>query len=192
MCLVVATDEHFNDTGSYKFPKRDWHQHWFNYPAEIDLAISEAVRASHDSDLYYCPNLMHARRRAADAAVARRDVTVDYDGELTGKMIQKVEDIDGWALESGRPGHAHIHVPLAESVNAKQHTILCKALGNYLGPEADAKFASTPGSAPAPTTAFALTTPTQLLSWQEELRCASSTKLRACSARQITPHSSFR
>jgi hypothetical protein len=64
-------------------------------------------------------------------AVSRLTVHADIDGELA---IEKVKSIEGaFAVASGSPGHAHVYVPLSESITSAQHDALSKALGAYLG-----------------------------------------------------------
>jgi hypothetical protein len=111
------------------------HEHWtqthFAYPAERDRAVREIARAVAGGDVYICPNLMHANKRAQGAAVARMVVHSDLD---EGRYDpEKVKAVGGFAVASGTPGNAHVYVPLTESVSADVHRELCRGLSRYLG-----------------------------------------------------------
>jgi hypothetical protein len=119
--------------GKYKHQK--WVETQFDWPAEAGRAEREILREATTADVYVCPNLMVADKRAQGAAAARLNIKADIDGDFD---LDKVREISGFAVASGTPGHAHVYVPLAESVPAHQYTALCRALGNYLG-NADSK-----------------------------------------------------
>jgi hypothetical protein len=133
--IAVGRNGYFTAEGKYK------HEHWtqthFPWPAEADRAVREIARAVAEPriDVYVCPYLMWGDNRAQGAAVARRLVHADCDGDID---LDKVRALGGFAVTSGTPGHAHVYVELTEPVPANQHRELCRALGNYLG-DADAK-----------------------------------------------------
>jgi hypothetical protein len=112
------------------------HEHWtqthFAYPAERDQAVREIARAAlAGGDVYICPNLMCADKRAQGAAAARMVVHADVDDGRYDP--EKVAAAGGFAVASGTPGNAHVYVPLSESVPASVHRELCRGLSRYLG-----------------------------------------------------------
>ena len=68
--------------------------------------------------------------RAKGEAVVRFTVHSDGNGILDP---EKVSAIGAFALASRSLGHAHVYVPLAESVSSAQHDRLSKELGRYIG-----------------------------------------------------------
>jgi putative DNA primase/helicase len=131
--IAVASGIYLSDSGKIKH--KHWDQSRFTWSAEAAQAERELLAAAADSDVYVCPYLMHADKRSPPAAVARRIVDADIDGQADP---EKIRAIDGFAVASGTSGHAHVYVALSESVPAHWHRTLCRALGDYLG-DADAK-----------------------------------------------------
>ncbi len=67
-------------------------------------------------------------------AVEHRWLHSDIDREpFDSVKAEKLDNIGGFAIASGSPDHAHVYVPLSESVSAEQHEELCIGLGKYLG-----------------------------------------------------------
>jgi hypothetical protein len=118
-----------------KHKHRRWIETQFDWPSEADRAEREILREATTSDVYVCPNLMVGDKRAQGGAAARLNIKADIDGDFD---LDKVREIGGFAVASGSLGHAHVYVPLAESVPAYRYTALCRALGGYLG-NADSK-----------------------------------------------------
>nr|WP_243703133.1 DUF3631 domain-containing protein [Mycobacterium marinum] len=133
--IAVGYDGYFDPKGKYKH--REWVPSHFDWPAEADRAEREILREAATADVYVCPTLMVAEKRAKGAAADRLNVKADIDGEVD---LDKVREVGGFAVLSGSPGHAHVYVPLAETVPAHHYTALCRALGAYLG-HADSKIA---------------------------------------------------
>jgi putative DNA primase/helicase len=133
--IATGTNGYFTTDGKYKH--EGWTQSCFEWPAEADQAVREIAHAAAEprTDVYVCPYLMWSDKRTQGAAVARRLVHADCDGDID---LDKVRALGGFAVASGTPGHAHVYVALTDPVPANQHRELCRALGNYLG-DADAK-----------------------------------------------------
>lgn len=133
--IAVGAGPHLNDAGKYSHDT--WTQSHFAWPAEAEQAEREITRAALQSDVYVCPYLMWADKRARGAAVAHRLVHADIDGAIDPA---KITDLGGFAVASGTAGHGHAYVALSESVPAHWHRALCRGLGQFLG-HADAKIA---------------------------------------------------
>ena len=103
----------------------------FSYPNEADQAAREITREATLHDVYVCPYLMWADKRAKGAAVTHMLVHADVDDGLLD--ADRVRALGGFAVGSGTPGHGHAYVRLSESVSAPQHRALCWGLGAYLG-----------------------------------------------------------
>ncbi|GAA1987166.1 hypothetical protein GCM10009817_30840 [Terrabacter lapilli] len=131
--LAVGSGQRLED-GKLRF--RSWVQSSFAWPAERDLlARNVAQEAAAGADVYLCPYLMAGSGRAKGAAVERRKVHADVDGQLD---LDRVDRLSGYAVASGSAGHGHVYVDLDRPVPAAHHEALCRALGRYLG-DADAK-----------------------------------------------------
>jgi hypothetical protein len=96
----------------------------FTYPDEADRAEREILREATLHDVYVCPYLMWADKRAKGAAVAHILIHADVDEGLLD--AEKVCAIGGFAVASGTPGNGHAYVPLSESVIAPVHRALCR------------------------------------------------------------------
>ncbi|WP_246859842.1 helix-turn-helix domain-containing protein [Mycobacterium helveticum] len=131
--IAVGCGGHYDDNGKYRHTQ--WTESHFAWPGEAELAEREILRAAPEADVYLCPNLMVADKRAKGAAAARRHVKADIDGPFD---LDKVRQLGGFAVASGTPGHAHVYVALAQSVPGHHYTALCRGLGAYLG-NADSK-----------------------------------------------------
>jgi putative DNA primase/helicase len=131
--IAIGDGGHFNSTGSYKHDS--WVQSHFAWPGEAAQAVREMLAAAPKSDVYVCPYLMVAGKRAKGAAAARDHVHADMDHDCD---LDKVRALHGFAVASGTPGHVHVYVALTESVPANWHKLLCRGLGDHLG-GADAK-----------------------------------------------------
>ena len=127
--IAVGYGGHFNGTGKYEFDK--FVGSHFAWPGEADQAVRELLAAAPESDVYVCPYLMHADKRAPAAAVARDHVHADIDhGHLDP---EKIRALHGYAVASGTPGNGHVYVALTEPVPANWHKMLCRALADHLG-----------------------------------------------------------
>ncbi|WP_326546097.1 AAA family ATPase [Mycolicibacterium sp. ND9-15] len=158
---AIGRDPHLVD-GKYKH--RVWQENHSAWPDDAEALARTLAEASHDGDVYVCPYLMWTDKRTPGGAVGRILVHADVDRECDP---QKVRDLGGFAVASGTSGHAHVYVPLSESVPAYQHKALERALVAHFG--ADAKISAndvlrppgtlsfkptvfTPGADPAPVT----------------------------------------
>ena len=134
--IGIGLGPHLNDEGSYTF-KRMVPSH-FAWPGEADQMYNEIIRESDTHDVYLCPYLMEGSDRAKGAAVERRLVHSDYDGQAD---VEKIHAADGFAISSGTPGHAQVLVPITDAVTVPQHETLCRGLSRHLGDKADSKIA---------------------------------------------------
>jgi hypothetical protein len=102
---------------------------------EIDAIIELLLEASHKADVYVCPYLMREEgKRAKGQAVDHLLLHADIDGDAFDAVkAQRITSIGGFAIDSGTPNHAHVYVPLSESVSVEQHEALCIGLGTYIG-----------------------------------------------------------
>jgi RepB DNA-primase from phage plasmid len=127
--IAIGYRGHFNGTDRYEHD--EWRGSHYAWPAEADQAVREMLAAAPESDVYVCPYLMHADKRAKGAAVARDHVHADVDAGLLD--AEKVRALNGFAVASGTPGNGHAYVALTESVPARWHEALCRGLGAHLG-----------------------------------------------------------
>jgi putative DNA primase/helicase len=150
--------------GKRKYRYREWRENHYAWPDEAEALARTLADASREGDVHVCPYLMWADKRTPGGVVARMFVHADVDRDCDP---QKVRDIGGFAVSSGTPGHAHVYVPLSESIPAYQHEALERALKAHFG--ADSKISTndvlrppgtlnfkptvlSPGSDPAPVT----------------------------------------
>ena len=115
--------------GEIKHP--DFQGKHFAWPAEADAAIDRLTELAANQDVWVCPYLMWAGKRAKGAAVARWVIHADVDRDDLD--LDKVRALGGFAVASGTAGHVHVYIPLARSVHAKDHRQLCEALRDHLG-----------------------------------------------------------
>ena len=132
--ISVGIEPHLNTAG--KYTHKSLIPTVFEWPSEAEQFAREIQRESSTADVYLCPYLMHGGKRAKGAAVERRIVHCDYDGDID---LGRVRELGGFAVASGTPGHAQVYISLTDPVTAAHHEILCKALGGYLGGDADSK-----------------------------------------------------
>ena len=131
---IAVGQEPYLHNDKYKFKK--FIQSHFAYPDEADHAAREILREATLYDVYVCPYLMWANKRAQGAAVNHILVHADVDN---GRLdLDKVRTLGGFAIGSGTPGNGHVYVPLSASVTQPQHRQLCQALRKYFD-AADAK-----------------------------------------------------
>jgi hypothetical protein len=104
-----------------------------NYPLDIDGKLDKLITESDTADVYMCPNLMY-KDRTPGSCIGCMVAHADWDGDPddTDAVLDKVRDINGFALASGTPGHIHAYVPLAKPVHSAEATRLCKAFQAYL------------------------------------------------------------
>ncbi len=134
--LFVGIGGHFSQTGRYDYEKHD--HLFFEWPADRDDLVG-MIEYARDEDVHLCPYLMPQKKRSKFLdGIDMRMVHADCDGKID---LDKVREINGFAVASGTPGHAHVYVRLSESVERHKHERLCRALGIYLG-DADAKIST--------------------------------------------------
>jgi putative DNA primase/helicase len=130
--LITAVGENPSLEGG-KYHHGKWSEHAWRWPAHADHAVHAVLEASATADVYACPYLMRSRARTKGNAGAHILVHADVDGQLD---LAVVEDLGGFAVSSGTPGHAHVYIPLTYAVTAAQHELLCRGLAGRLGGDA--------------------------------------------------------
>lgn len=131
---AIGHDPFINSNGKYKHNL--FAPFSFLWPdPEIDAIIELLMEASHKGDVYVCPYLMREKdKRAKGQAVGHLLLHSDIDGEpFDAVKAQRLASIGGFAIDSGSLNHAHVYVPLSESVSVEQHEALCIGLGTYIG-----------------------------------------------------------
>jgi putative DNA primase/helicase len=109
---------------------RRWDEKVYEYPSEVDRAARDIITAATTYDTYVCSCLMRGRTRAKGAAVVRTLPHADVDSQLD---VERVQDVNGFAIASGTPGHAHVYVRVAEDLTVTEYDALCRGLVRYLG-----------------------------------------------------------
>ncbi len=109
---------------------RRWNEKVYEYPAEADQAARDIAAAATAYDMYVCSCLMRGRTRAKGAAVVRRLPHADVDTQLE---VDQVREVNGFAIASGTPGHAHVYVPVAEELTVTEFDALSRGLVRYFG-----------------------------------------------------------
>ena len=130
--LAVGLNGYFTDAGQYSFepdklhPDANWIPRRFRYPDERGDAFDWILRMAPRGDVYGCPNLLTGRRRTEHTAVSPRVIHGDVD---TGQLDYiEVQDLGGFVVASGSPGHGQILIPLSAAVTEEQRRALCIAV----------------------------------------------------------------
>jgi hypothetical protein len=114
-----------------KYTHKQWIPRVFKWPEESGDAIKFIEEMAPLGDVYVCETLMRSRKRAKGDAVGYQSVHSDVD---TGHLDYiEVEELGGFVIASGTPGHGHAHIPLADEVTEAQHEALCEGLRDHLG-----------------------------------------------------------
>jgi putative DNA primase/helicase len=104
----------------------DWTENTGRWPAIRETVADAMLKESPRLDVYICPYLGSTRKRTKGKSVSRNVVHTDADNhDLDAETVRA---IGGFAVASGTEGHAHVYVPLAQSVPLAEHTILCQRL----------------------------------------------------------------
>ncbi|MGK5112793.1 hypothetical protein [Geodermatophilus sp. CPCC 205506] len=136
VCGATGKNPFLNAKNKYSFSPSGWHEFALRWPDQRDELVDAIVRAADAQvDLFVCPYLRVSEDRKRGSAVERRFIHADIDGELS---TEKVQAVGGFAVDSGTEGHGHVYIALSAPVDVRQHEVLCRALGRYLG-NADAK-----------------------------------------------------
>ncbi|MBB2990261.1 hypothetical protein FHR72_001729 [Mycolicibacterium iranicum] len=109
---------------------RDWSERCYEYPAQAGQAARDIAQGAPACDIYVCSSIMRGRTRTKGAAARRSLVHADIDAETKADLVRAV---DGFAIASGTPGHAHVYVPVAEELTVTEFEALCRGLGDYFG-----------------------------------------------------------
>jgi hypothetical protein len=126
--LIVATGKgpHL-EAGRYTHEQ--WSEQAYRWPTHSRRALEAIAAAAPTADVYACPYSMRDKHRVKGNAVTHQLVHADVDGELDPEAVKS---LDGFAVSSGTPGHAHVYVRLTYAVTAVQHELLCRGLAEYL------------------------------------------------------------
>jgi hypothetical protein len=110
---------------------KDFTPRFFEWPNQADAAEQWLTTTAETRDTWLCPYVMrHAARRAGEAVV-RTQIHTDIDHAHLD--AEKVRELGGFAVASGRPGNGHVYVQLTETVPVEWHTALCRGLGDHFG-----------------------------------------------------------
>lgn len=114
---------------------------WPEQRAEMAAAAVKAADAG--DDVYACPALMHTKlSRESPNAADRSLIHAEIDVPLDAAKLDLLPAV--WAVNSGRSGHAHVYVRLAEQVDNDLFGRLSKALAHYFG-DTETSGKSSPG-----------------------------------------------
>lgn len=129
------------ETGVEKYEFSRWEERHHLYPAQAEQLADELLSGAEVSDGFLCYYLMHADKRVAGGVVSRDKIHLDWDGDPsdTADCLARIEDLGGFAIASGSPGHIHGCIPLATDVTAIEHRAMCDALATHLPPGLDTK-----------------------------------------------------
>lgn len=138
ICLAVGIDPHLTPTGMYRH--RRWRERYFHPITDREKLLDYVadVMAAEVCDVYVCATLRKGmQRKLKGGPHALVALHADLDGpsgddELLAALTPVVVD-------SGSPGHAHVHVMLNQAVEPKVWERLERALVDRLG--ADSKVA---------------------------------------------------
>jgi P4 family phage/plasmid primase-like protien len=127
VCMAVGTPGR-NAVG--KYTHLAWQEFSLRWPSDSDEVCRRILSESEASDVYLCPYLMADDHRRGGNSTFRRIVHAEVDCLVSP---DSVITLGGFAVSSGSPGHAHVYVPLTESVSLEDHRRLCGALGEHFG-----------------------------------------------------------
>jgi hypothetical protein len=113
----------------------------YQYPDDFTdpSTIERIIEQSHTADVYVPPNLFY-KSRTPGSCVGAWVLHVDWDGDPADQpaLLDKVRELDGFAVASGTAGHVHVYVPLASPILLPARAAaLCKALQASLPPGSD-------------------------------------------------------
>lgn len=124
--------------GRLKFD--DWQERTYRWPAQRQMVLANVERAVEaGADVYVCPALRATDRRRQGEALPGLMVWADVDDDASPDAVEVARDLDAALVASGRPGHFHVYVRLASSVDSPTLETLNRALARRLG--GDAKWA---------------------------------------------------
>lgn len=126
--IAAGRDPYFSDKGKYKHHDRG--EQVYEYPAEADRAAHTIAAHAATCDVYVCACLMRGRTRTKGAAVTHRMVHADVD---TDTDLDRVRTVNGSAIASGTPGHAHVYVAVADDLSINEYQALCRGLVGFFG-----------------------------------------------------------
>lgn len=137
LAMALGYDGYWTDKGTYEF--REWVETNYAWPAERDAMVRELNRelATRQVDVYYCPALRtndagrsgFTNKKKGTNALPPNMLWADCDTTPDPDVLEKLGAV---VVDSGRDGHQHVYVPLAESVSVATHRKLNKALAELL------------------------------------------------------------
>lgn len=111
----------------------------FRWPEQQDDAIQWIEDMAPNHSLYWCPLLRTEDRRTKGNAVRRNLLWLDLDGNAGDEAL--VEELRPLIINSGRPGHQHLYVPLRDNLGDEEWHAQARGLRDAVGGGADAKIA---------------------------------------------------
>ena len=118
-------------TAAGSIKHKDFTPRFFIWPGQAHAAEQWLTETAQTRDVWVCPYVMRTAVRRAGDAVVRVQIHTDIDhGSLEA---EKVRQLGGFAVASGRPGNGHVYVRLTETVPVEWHTALCRGLGDHFG-----------------------------------------------------------
>lgn len=127
LTAFIGTGGHYNGNGKYTFTQT--YPRAYEWPAEAERAERELTQESFLNDVYVAPYVMRSGVRRQGESVARPIVHCDVDDNFDWA---KAVTLGAFAVGSGQEGHAHVYVPLTESVPLSWHRVLEEGLRAYL------------------------------------------------------------
>lgn len=134
--MAIGSGPFVDDRGKYRH--RRWRETAYAWPEQADELEDIIIREGDKADVYLCTLLMLGIKRRPDAVV-HRDL-LHADGDAADLDLGVISELGAFVVASGSDGHAHVYVPLSESVTAWQYEVLERGLVGLLG--ADHKIAA--------------------------------------------------
>jgi putative DNA primase/helicase len=136
LCVGVGDEPYFDETGRYRFGQ--WGEVKAEWPANNTAEFRRGLLdGSLIADVYASPYLMASPSRSKGNSVRRAAVHSEIDCAVDPDTVRV---LGGCAVGSGTPRHAHVYVPLTESVSLHHHRLLCQGLSRHFGAK-DSKIA---------------------------------------------------
>lgn len=120
-------------------PKSSMKSKTFQWPSEREQAIEWIEKTSQQYPVYWCPILGSTPKRSRGSGVSHRWLWVDIDGAPGDRAV--IDTLRPRVVNSGRPGHTHLYVPLSDDLNVDDYHALRRGLRDAVGGAADAKIA---------------------------------------------------
>jgi hypothetical protein len=129
--LVIrwGREPYLDKNGNYKHG--DSAEFALRWPDEAEETLPLILKMADSGDVYVCPYLRQTEgERKKGDAVSLWLVHCDVDVHVDPAVVQ---DLGGFAISSGTPGHAHVYVALTRPVIVAHHEVLAKGMIHHLG-----------------------------------------------------------